>query len=76
MPSKEKIAAIKSKSKHLVVIDGQSLKNGYRLKVYGGIVKGIQVLDFPDKDGATMWLMGYAFGFYMKAGKTVRPSLK
>lgn len=70
-----KIAEAKATAKHLVVIDGKTIKGGYRLSVYGGVVEGVQTLDFTGKDEAVEWLMGQAYPFYSKMGKTIRPSL-
>ena len=70
------IAACKEKAKTLVVVDGLPVKDGYRLSVYGGIVNGVQVIDFDSKDAAMQWLMGTCYPLYFKAGKTVRPNVK
>lgn len=75
LPSAEAITKAKEGAKTLVVVKGESIRKGYRIKVYGGIIEGVQVLDFPTKQEGMTWLMGWAYGFYMNQGKRVLPQI-
>lgn len=62
--------------KALMIVDGEPNRKGYRLAIRGGIVDGVQVLDFNSKQEAIDWLMGWAYQFYTKIGKRLTPNLK
>lgn len=72
----DKVRQVRENAKRLVVMDGEPHKREYRIKVYGGICDGVQVIDFESKDAAMAWMMGEAFPSYASRGKTLRPRLK
>lgn len=71
----EEFRKAKEGAKNLVLIDGERRGRKYYLRIIGGIVDGVQVIDFANREEAEEYALDELRPFYKRMGKRIRVNL-